>query len=674
MADNRFIVRERETAGAEDNRDVQGGARGAIVSEIMGKIEPWRKLRDGDFELLWDEYYAKWRGFWMPEHKSYKTERSKLISPLTSMSIDLTTAEIIEAVMGREYFIDLPDDIGDEDTSDVEAARVLLTNDLKDEGFISEFAKACLNGSLYGNGIMKIQVNTKIVKRPERDADGKLRVAEQEIVKIKPVAIEPGNFVADPAADDIDLMHGCAHEFLMPLSTLERKQREEQYYNDVKVGAYRAKILNPNRGDTEAGNRKDKGQAAFITEYYGLIPRRLFMAAQAEANGAPMAQELIDALPDDYVEVIATIANETHLLKVIETPLITGERLMVAYQHELVPGRFYGRGVAEKGANIQRAMDAEMRGRIDALAWGNSPMFAFDLTRMPPGSNMNAWPGKGWGTRGNPDEVMKEFRISGPDQNSYAHMQELERMGQQATGALDTQGLRSGVRDETATGSALAASSFIKRSKRTMFNIEDMMNRLVRRVMHLKMQYDPQRYPQDWNFRVRGTLGMMAREIEQNFMVNLLSVIGPDSPASMPIIRAIFEHSGSPVKSEVLQALRALEEKEPTPEEQAAQQAQLQLPVKQLQKLDAEIAKLIGEAEKKEAETEKIDKETDLLDEEAKMDQMRLVMDMEQLQQQDEQLDLQAEEKDLQRESLQVQREKIAADKEKNRSKQKSDS
>ena len=662
MADARFIVRERETAGGEENRDKQGGARGAIVSEVMGKIEPWRKLRDGDFELLWDEYYAKWRGFWMPQHRSYKSERSKLISPLTSMSIDLTAAEIIEAVMGREYFIDLPDNVGDDLPDDVEKARVLLTNDLKDEGFVNEFAKTVLNGCLYGNGIMKIQVDTKIVKRPERDSKGNLRVAEQEIVKIKPVAIEPGNFVADPACADIDDMHGCAHEFLMPLSKLQRKQRDGVYYNDIRVGAYRAKILNPNRGDTEQGNRNDKGEAAYITEYYGLIPRSLLMQAQAEANGAPMAQELVDALPDDYVEVIATIANETHLLRVIESPLITGDRLMVAYQHELVPGRFYGRGVAEKGANIQRAMDAEMRGRIDALAWANSPMFAFDLTRMPPGSNMNAWPGKAWGTRGNPGEVIQEFKISGPDQNSYAHMQELERMGQQATGALDTQGLRSGVRDETATGSALAASSFIKRSKRTMFNIEDMMNRLVRRTLHLKMQYDAQRYPQDYDFRVRGTLGMMAREIEQNFMVNLLSVIGPDSGASMPIIRAIFEHSGSPVKTEVLQALKALEQQKPSPEEEAAQKAQLQIPIKTVQKLDAEIAKLIGEAEKKEAESEKIEKETALMDGESQLDQMRLVVDLEQLAQADEQLELQAEEKAIQRESLEVQREKIRAD------------
>ncbi|MHC4093996.1 MAG: hypothetical protein ACYSVY_27610, partial [Planctomycetota bacterium] len=285
---NRHIVQEREVAGGEDSRDVVKGARGDVVSEVIKNIVPWRRLRDGDFELLWDEYYAKWRGFWMPQHRSYKTERSKLISPLTSMSIDLTTAEIIEAVLGREYWVDLPDDIDDEDTTDVERARLLITEDLRDEGFIDEFAKAILNGCLYGNGILKIQINTKIIKTPERNADGKLVAAESEIVQIKPVAIEPGSFVADPAASDIDDMAGCAHEFLMPLTTVRKRQAEGVYYKDVSIGAYRAKVLNPNRGDTEEGNRKDRGEAAFITEYYGLIPRRAYLAAVAESEGSPL--------------------------------------------------------------------------------------------------------------------------------------------------------------------------------------------------------------------------------------------------------------------------------------------------------------------------------------------------------------------------------------------------
>jgi len=655
------VVKEREVA--TDKPKMEGGARGTLVGSVIADIVPWRRLRDSKFENLWDEFYAKWRGFWMPQHKSFKTERSRIISPLTSMSVDLTSAEIIEAVLGREYFIDLPDNLGDEDTTDVDAARKLLVQDLKDEGFIDEFALTALNGCLYGTGITKIQISTKIKKSMTRDKDKKLVVNEEEVVVVKPVAIEPGQFVADPSARDIDDMKGCAHEFLMPLSTLKGRQLRGMYYK-TKVGAFKARIISKNRGDTEEGNIRDQGEVAYITEYYGEVPTREFNAAIAEGKGTPLTQEMIQAIPEELTtEAIITIANETTLLRAIENPLLTGERLIVSYQHEAVPGRFYGRGVCEKAANVQRAMDAEMRARIDGLAWSNMPMFAGDLTRLPPNSNMNAWPGKMWGTRGNPNEVLKEFRVSSPDQNSYAHVQDLERMGQQATGALDSQGLRQGVRDESATGSALAASSFIKRSKRTMYNIEGYMNKLIRRVLRLKTQFEPGRYPQDYEFQVKGSIGIMARELEANFMVNMLSVIGADSPASMPIIRAIFEHSGSPVRSEVLQALKAIENKQETPEEAAAKKAQLEIPVLTADKLRAETAKILEEAELKEAQAEKTEAETDAMPEASLIKRANVVNDMEDGENVSRGLDIQDDKNALTSRSLDIQEKALTIDK-----------
>ncbi len=352
---NSDIVREREVAGGSRNKEMQGGARGGVVGEVMGDILTWRKLRDGDFEALWDEFYAKWRGFWMPQHKSFKTERSKLISPLTSMAVDLTSAEIIEAVLGREYFIDLPDNVEDADKADMEAARKLLVEDLKKEEFIDEFASTVLNGCLYGTGITKIQILTKIVKTLQRDKDGELQVLEREEVSIKPIAIEPGSFVADPGHRSIDGMKGCAHEFQLPLHTVKRRQSEGVYYDDIKIGPFRARQLSPNRGDTDQGNRKEIGDVAYITEYYGLITERAFARAKAEGEKVVLPDSLVEAIPEHaMIEVIATIANETHLLRVMENPLKTGERLMVSYQHELVSNRFYGRGVCEKAANVTR--------------------------------------------------------------------------------------------------------------------------------------------------------------------------------------------------------------------------------------------------------------------------------------------------------------------------------
>jgi hypothetical protein len=654
---NLHIVREPDVAANAAKAKIQGGSRGKVVGEIMGDIVKWRRIRDNDFEDLWDEYYYKWRGFWRPQDRSYRKERSKLIAPLTSMAVDLTAAEIIEAVFGREYFIDLPDNIGDEQQADVEAVRNKLVEDLKNAGFIGEFGSCALNGTLYGKGIMKVQVLTREEITPFRDEDGKLQTTRKEVVDIKPINIDPGTFVPDPGSQDIDMMKGCAHEFLLPLHIVRQRQSQGVYDPTFSVGPYNQARVLPNRGDTADGNRKDKGDVAFITEYYGLVPTRFFLTAIAEANGTSVPMAMLESIdPFDMTECIATIANETHLLRIIPTPLITGERLMGAYSHETVPGMFWGRGVCEKSASVQRAMDAEMRARIDGLAWSNHPMFAGDLNRLPPDTNINAWPGKFWGTRGNPGEILQQLQIKGIDPASFQHMQDLERMGQQATGALDSiMSLRAGVRDETATGSALSASGFIKRSKRTMYNIEDFLGRIIRRTARLKMQYDPQNYPQDYEFSVRGTIGIMAREIEQQFMVNLVQIVGQDSPAAMPIIRAIMEQSGSPAKSEVLEALRAIEEKEPSPQEQAAADAQLAQPVLENKKTQAETLKLFAEGGLKDAQEDKTRDEIKMLANSAALDAIAAFNDLQETENQVRQLDILEDKNEIEREKLRKQ-------------------
>jgi hypothetical protein len=239
-------------------------------------------------------------------------------------------------------------------------------------------------------------------------------------------------------------------------------------------------------------------------------------------------------------------------------------------------------------------------------------------------------------------------------------MQDLERMGQQATGALDTASMRNGMRDETATGSALAASGFIKRSKRTMLNVEEFMNTLIRRVAHLKMQYEPQRFPNDYDFQVRGTLGIMAREIEQQFLINLAQVLGPEHDASMPIIRAIFEHSGTPVKAQVLKSLKAIEE-ENKPDEQQQQimeeaaLAQLRIPILAAQKLEAEIFKITEEGELKAAQADKTEEEADQIEDAALVEDLRVLNDLQETRNQSRQLDLLEDKNDIEREKIKLQ-------------------
>ena len=142
-------------------------------------------------------------------------------------------------------------------------------------------------------------------------------------------------------------------------------------------------------------------------------------------------------------------------------------------------------------------------------------------------------------------------------------------------------------------------------------------------------------------------------------MVNLVAVVGKDSPASMPIIRGIFEHSSSPVRGDVLQALKALEDKKPTPEEEAAKAAQLELPVREVELLRAQIEKTLSEASYKEEQAEQLDEETKLIPNEQDLKRVKIINEMEETENVSRGLDIQEDKNELTAEGLRIQEKAI---------------
>jgi hypothetical protein len=58
------------------------------------------------------------------------------------------------------------------------------------------------------------------------------------------------------------------------------------------------------------------------------------------------------------------------------------------------------------------------------------------------------------------------------------------------------------------------------------------------------MQFNPELFPmKDYKFKVRATMGIMAREFEQGQLVSLLSTVPPDSPAYWMLIKGIYTNS-----------------------------------------------------------------------------------------------------------------------------------
>ena len=621
----------------EDEATLEPGS--GLLSWVMERVTPWRAFRDQKHKDKWDEYARLWRTESGPSaddsaKPARKSERSKIVTPATMQAVDATVAEIEEAVFGREAWFDIDED--DKESADHEqvmemvAARDRLLELFEEEDVESEVAKSILCGAVYGTGILKVNVYPKKIRRLYEG-----QVVEYEESRVEVLNVEPYAFVPDPTTDKIEKMLGCAHETIMPLHEVRQAMRD---------GRYRATDLglwSPSGEDPLNENRRlftYEGQTAEgvkITEWHGLVPAK-YLIAYSDPDS--FEADLAKGMEEDelLVEAIVTIANEGKVIAAKANPFLMQDRSFLAFQHDTIPGYFWGRGVVEKAYNAQKALDADVRMRIDALALVANPMVAGDITRLPRGMNLAVWPGKFWPTTGAPNEVLSEFKFGNLDPNLFNAAQDMERMIQTATGAMDPGSAYS--KADGAQDRALMGSAFIKRARRTMQNIErNLLRPLVRKAMWRYVQYLGTEFPEDYQFTVRGTLGVMAREIEQQQLTQLASLVPQESKPFLAIVKAIFDNSSNSHKKEVLSALdQLLNPPPPSEEEQAQMQKQMELQMRQAEavvaELEAKADKARGEAERARAQGYSARIEADFRDEELANEQIQHAIDLREVQ------------------------------------------
>jgi hypothetical protein len=613
----------------------------------MERVNSWRDVRETTFRPRWDEYYRIWRGRWDSSSRSRASERSKLIAPASQIAVDTAAAELLEAIFSRDSFIDLVDDLQDQEREDAYRVRDQLLEDLRKDGIVDTLAEICTLGALYGEFIAKIvtDVDTKAKPQLIKNPDGTQEVIKvsEEVVRIYPVAVEPGNLVVDPGSDCIDTMQGSAHEFEMPMHLIKARQATGVFY-DYLVHKSDEPSYTVDRSEEGYNAKSD---TAKVVEWHGLVPTRLLMQATADRDDEDAQALLQDIDGDDFMEAVVTIANGTALLRAIANPSVMEDRAIVAEQFDTVPNRFWGRGVMEKGFNMQKALDSELRARSDGLAWTNNPMFAFDITRMPPGSDINAWPGKGWGMNGNPRESIMPLQLGAMDGSTFQQAGELERMLQFATGAVDPSVLNGGVRDQASGASAVNVSGIVKRNKRTMLNMESFLTKLIERIVWRKMQYEPDRYPADYEFVVRGTVGIMSREIEQAFLTQMLQFVDKGTPEYFAVLASMVDNSSSPFRAEMKKLIDG--KMQPPPKEEVEkqkakdeqmEQLQLQTAVESLRNVQADTALKFAQAGKQEADAMFKKIESEMIDDEMTMNTVKAQVDIKQAANQERQINV----------------------------------
>ena len=560
----------------------------ALATWVMDRVEQWRNHRDTNYQEKWEEYYRLWRGVYDPGDKTRDSENSKLISPALQQAIEATVAELEEATFGSDQWFDLRDDLLDQSPGDVGYLKRLLKEDLEKEGIKEAIAEIFLNGAIYGTGIGKIIVEEKTEFYPtQQPIPGTMatQTIVQEVpyicVKIEPVS--PQEFLIDPVATHVNEALGVATEMMKPRYSII-KGVKDGVYEDVAIGSY-SDI--DDDYDFESGVVEEDDQVK-ITEYWGLIPKKYV--------NKDAAYDEFDYDEDELVEAVVTIANDSQLLRVVENPFMMKDRPFISYQHDRVPGKFWGRGVAEKGYNMQKALDAELRSRIDALALTTHPMMGIDATRIPRGAKLEVRPGKTILTNGDPATVLRPMNFGQLQAHTFQESAELERMLSMATGAFDTAtSTAAQPRNATASGMSMIQAASIKRQKRTLMNFQNnflipMLNKTINR----KIQFDPQRYPlMDYKFIPYSTMGIMAKELEMTQMIQLLSVISPDSPAHSALVMGVLESSSVQNREELIQIM--MQPRQPD----QMQQIQAQL---MMQKAQADIAEVQAKAQKYMAE------------------------------------------------------------------------
>jgi hypothetical protein len=309
------------------------------------------------------------------------------------------------------------------------------------------------------------------------------------------------------------------------------------------------------------------------------------------------------------VEAIVVIANESVLLKAEESPYMMKDRPVISYQDDTVPNRLLGRGTIEKAYNMQKAIDAQVRSHLDSLALTTSPMIAMDATRLPRGAKFEVKPGKAILTNGAPAEILYPFKFGSTDGNNLSTAKAFETMLLQATGTLDSQGMVSqGNRD--GAGMSMAVATIIKKYKRTLVNFqEDFLIPFIHKAAYRYMQFDPERYPSvDMKFIPTATLGIIAREYEQQQFIGLLQTLGPDTPVLPLILKGILGNSSLSNRYELIAKLDEMSQ--PNPEAQQMQQMQQQLA---MQSAQSQIALNTTQAEQNRAEAQKLLTETQLM-------------------------------------------------------------
>lgn len=587
-----------------------------LVAYVLDHCDEWRNHRDVNYVQYWQEYERLFRGMWDPSDKTRQSERSQLVTPAIAQAVEGKQAEISEAVFGRGEWFDIEDDMNDQQPQDIELVKNQMHEDFRQTKIKKAIDNIILLAEMYGTGIGEIVIEEKTVMAPATEpipgsTVAAIGVREKKQFMVGLNAINPRNFLIDPNAATVDDSLGVAIEEYMSYYTIVQ---------GIEKGIYRKVSITPSYRSTDLEaiqeqviSRADKLP---VIRWYGLVPRAMLEGLETTKAEELFPEDQPASEYSDMVEAVVVIADNQYLLKAEESPYMMKDRPVIAYQADSMPGRFWGRGTIEKGYNMQKAIDAQIRSHLDSLALTTAPMMAMDATRLPRGAKYEVKPGKNFLVNGNPSEIMMPFKFGTTDSGNMTTASTFQQMLLAATGTLDTTQMPGQVAGGEATGAGLsmALSGLMKKNKRALINFqEDFLIPFIERAAWRFMQFDPERYPvKDFKFLPVSTMGMIAREYEQQQMVGLMQTLGPTSPITPVLLQGIIQSSSISNRGQIMETLTKMSQPDPQAQERQMQEDQLKNGL-----VEAQINYYNAQATKGAAQAQQVQVETQIMPQEA---------------------------------------------------------
>ena len=486
-------------------------------------------------------------------------------------------AEIETATFQGSKIFDIVDDVADQTPGDTALLRDKLHEDFDDAKVRPAIGECLINSAVFGTGMAEIVVEqVKELKPATRPIDGnvsEIGVMPHERPLVKLVPIQPKNFLIDPSATSVDDAMGIAIEEFVPRYKIDMLQ-EQGVYKDVAI----------QDDPSETGLEVDESllgptpRARQDHPLLRLVPREALLS-----EGVTEEELKTDS---EWQEAVVVVANGGTVLKASVNPYMVQDRPVIAFPWDVVPGRFWGRGVCEKGYSSQKSLDAELRARIDALALTTHPMMAIDSTRIPRNAKFEIRPGRTILTNGDPSSAIMPFQFGQVNQITFNQAAALQQMVQQATGAVDGTAMAAqGGQEATSGGVAMSLGAVIKRQKRTLVNFQNnFLQPLIKKMAYRYMQFSPNEYPvKDFRFNVISSLGVVAREYEVGQLSQILQVTQPGDPIHGAVIKAIIEHLNVSSREEIIQIIEQANQPNPEAQQAAKEAEQLQKALQQAQ-------------------------------------------------------------------------------------------